>query len=263
MLIVDSHCHASECWFEPVENLVYEMDRNSVQQAILIQMRGQTNNRYLFECVKKYPGRFAPVALIDSESANVGATLRRIADEGASGIRLWATTRSPGSDPLMIWRAAEQLRLPVSCAGASIDFASEAFAQILQSVPQLPIVIEHLGGGMDRAPVPLDQYEKIFALARFPNVYMKLPGLGEFAKRAMPVNDTFPFERPIPPLLSMVYQAFGYRRLMWGSDFPPVSSREGYRNALRFTLHEFQSESDEARASMFGQVARSVFQVRA
>ena len=28
-------------------------------------------------------------------------------------------------------------------------------------------------------------------------------------------------------------EAFGPRRIMWGSDYPPVSSREGYLNSLR------------------------------
>ncbi|MCH7786517.1 MAG: amidohydrolase family protein [Chloroflexi bacterium] len=35
-----------------------------------------------------------------------------------------------------------------------------------------------------------------------------------------------------PPLIEMAYDAFGSRRMMWGSDYPPVSGREGYRNAL-------------------------------
>ena len=56
MLIVDSHCHASDCWYEPIESLLYQMDRNEVEKAILIQMNGQANNAYQAECVRRYPG---------------------------------------------------------------------------------------------------------------------------------------------------------------------------------------------------------------
>lgn len=67
----------------------------------------------------------------------------------------------------------------------------------------------------------------MFELARFPNVYIKVHGLGEFCKRRLPVTEPFPFETPIPPLLNMAYEAFGASRMMWGSDYPPVSAREG------------------------------------
>ena len=29
----------------------------------------------------------------------------------------------------------------------------------------------------------------------------------------------------------MAYEAFGPRRMMWGSDYRPVADREGYRNS--------------------------------
>ncbi len=61
MRIVDSHCHVSPVWYEPVESLLHQMEQNGVEHAVLIQMRGQANNEYQFECVRRYPGRFAPV----------------------------------------------------------------------------------------------------------------------------------------------------------------------------------------------------------
>lgn len=262
MVIIDSHCHVSECWFEPAETLLYQMDRNGVERAVLIQMMGQTDNQYTFECARRFPGRFAVVVLVDTEKPDACQTLERLAEQGASGVRFYATTRSPGDDPLAIWRTAARLGLPVSCAGASTDFTSDAFLEVVQAVSELPIVIEHLGAGMDRAPVPLAVRQKVFALARFSNIYIKIHGLGEFAMRAMLVVEPFPFERPIPPLLQMVYQEFGPQRMMWGSDYPPVSAREGYRNALRLTIGEFAAKSDEERAQIFGRVALSVFPIR-
>ena len=76
----------------------------------------------------------------------------------------------------------------------------------------------------------------MFDLARFPNAYVKIHGLGEFSQRAMPPTEPFPFVEPIAPLIEMAYEAFGASRMMWGSDYPPVSMREGYGNAL--PLHD-------------------------
>ncbi len=36
--VVDAHCHVSPVWYEPVETLLFQMERNGVDTAILIQM---------------------------------------------------------------------------------------------------------------------------------------------------------------------------------------------------------------------------------
>ena len=264
MIVVDSHCHVSPAWYEPVESLLYQMDRNDVSHAILIQMNGQVYNQYLFDCLRRFPGRFAAVVVVDTGDAQALRVLERLAEQGASGVRLRPESRSPGDDPLAIWRSADRLGLAVSCYGSSADFASDEFAGLISKFPDLPIVLEHLGSvsAPDADPSQQATRRKAFELSRFPNVYIKIPGLGEFCSRARPSDDPFPFERPIPPLLEEAYTAFGAARMMWGSDFPPVSGREGYRNALRFPLESLADMSDRERDLIFGEVALSVFPIR-
>jgi L-fuconolactonase len=57
----------------------------------------------------------------------------------------------------------------------------------------------------------------------------------------------------------MAYDAFGPHRMMWGSDYPPVAGREGFGNALRYTMGQFMKKSDEDRAWIFGRTAAKVF----
>jgi L-fuconolactonase len=258
-LTVDSHCHVSPIWYEPVETLLYQMDTNGVHGAVLIQMQGQTDNTYQQACVRRYPGRFASVVLVDPDQPDAPHELRRLADEGASGVRLRAAARSPGTDPLAIWRTAAELGLAVSCPITPADLVP--FTQLLEALPRLTVVLEHLGGS-SRADSDLSGREATFALARFPNVSIKVPGLGELAVRANPAWASFPFERPIPDALRQAYAAFGPERTMWGSDFPPVAAREGYANALQLCRAEFADEPDEARRSIFGEVAARVFPIR-
>jgi L-fuconolactonase len=280
MVICDSHCHVATTWFAPVESLVHEMDLNGVETALLVQIRGQYDNDYLLDCVRRFPGRFGAVVVVDTDSPDACAALERWAATGAVGVRLRADTRLPGEDPLTIWRTAARLGLAVSCSGTAQAFASGSFARLVQALPTLPIVLEHfaglehLGDGgrareqqaegalMDDNPHAGVQGQ-VLTLARFSNVYAKVHGLGEFCVRAMPVSEPFPFVRPIPPLLDQLYQAFGPHRLMWGSDYPPVCMREGYRLALRLVMDEFARRSADERDAIFGRTALGVFPVGA
>jgi L-fuconolactonase len=261
MVVVDTHCHASLDWYEPIETLLYEMDRNGVDHAVLVQIMGQFDNDYQFECVRRYPGRFANVVLVDTDRPDALQQLERLAERGASGVRLRPTTSSPGDDPLAIWRTADRLGLTVSSGGSSAEFASAEFAETIGALPGLRIVIEHLGSvsRRDTDAAQLALRRAVFGLARFPNTFIKVTGLGEFSERALPVPGGFPFVQPIPPLLEEAYAAFGPTRMMWGSDFPPVAAREGYRAALRLTQDQFANKSQSDREHIFGQTALSVF----
>jgi L-fuconolactonase len=264
MIVADAHCHASLAWYEPVETLLFQMERYSVSHAVLVQIQGQTNNDYQFACVRRYPGRFANVVIVDTDEADAPETLARLAAQGASGVRLRATTRSPGEDPLAIWRAAGRLGLSVSCAGASVDFATETFARLVGALPEVTIVLEHLGSlsRPDRDDTERALRQQVLSLARFPNCCIKITGLGEFAQRALPVREPFPFVQPIPSLLQQVYDAFGPQRMLWGSDYPPSSGREGYGSTLRLPMEQLADKPEEDRTLIFGGTALRIFPPR-
>jgi predicted TIM-barrel fold metal-dependent hydrolase len=51
----------------------------------------------------------------------------------------------------------------------------------------------------------------------------------------------------------MAIGAFGFQRLMWGSNFPPLAGQgEGYRNALRWTMEHVTFKSEEDQEWIFG-----------
>jgi L-fuconolactonase len=258
MLIVDTHCHALPHWFEPVEVLLHQMHANGVEKATLVQVRGQFDNRYLMECVRRFPGRFSAVAIVDTERPDAPQTLEGWVREGAEGVRLAPTTRSPGNDPLAIWRKAAELGIPVSSLGNPQGFTSAQFEEVVKELPTLPIIIEHLGGiGRDEA-APYPTFRKILALARYPNTSIKVHGLGEICARPIPFPQPMRFPT-VPPLMQMAYDAFGASRIMWGSDFPPVAGREGYRNALQWTMEHIPFRSDGDKEWIFGKTALSLF----
>jgi L-fuconolactonase len=263
MAIVDSHTHASTNWFEPIEMLLHQMEKCGVAQAVLVQDNVQPDNSYQFECVRRFPGRFANVVFVDPSRPNACAELERLARDGATGVRLPAAARSPGDDSLAIWRTAERLGLGVSCYGKYAYYCSDAFVSLVEGVPALKIAIEHLGSGgyaSDHATDPQAR-ARFFALARYPNLYVKIPGLGEFATRILPPAQGFPFQLPIPPIVDMAFDTFGPGRMMWGSDYSPVSIREGYRNALYCVQEVLAKRSSADRDLIFGSTALAVFPI--
>lgn len=265
MPIVDSHLHTLDSWYEQIETVLDQMERNGVEHTCLVQSLGQLDNSYFFECVRRYPGKFAPVVIVNVDSPDACDELRRLADQGASGVRLRPFHRSPGDDPLAIWRTANELKLSVSCGGTAVQRLGEDFPRLIETFPNLPIVMEHICATNTPETHTAAEWEAIpqaLALSRYPNVYVKIHGLGEFSKRAMPPRSPFPFEEPVPPLLDWAYEAFGARRMMWGSDFPPCATREGYRLSLQLTMERFASKSQEERDLIFGGVALSLFPMR-
>ena len=261
MVIVDTHCHVSPYWYEPVETLLHQMNSNGVDKAVLIQL-GQVrtfDNSYLIECIRRFPGRFAAVGVVDTNAPDASERLGEWVNQGLEGVRLRATLQSPGSDPLAIWRKAADLGIAISVQGTLEEFGSPEFEKVIKELPSLNIIIEHLGGaGQDTTP-PHNGYRKVLALAQYSNTFMKVPGLGEISERFMPFRQPFPFET-VPPLIEMAIDAFGSHRLMWGSDFPPVAGRrEGYRNALRLPMEHVDFKSEEDKEWTFGQTATTLF----
>jgi L-fuconolactonase len=212
------------------------MDRAGVEGAWLVQLLGVYDNTYQAGAAAAHPDRLVSVIQVDATRSDAVAALTDLAAGGARGVRLRPGSRSPGDDPLAIWRAVAALGLVVSCVGTAAQFAAPDFAAVLAEFPALPVVLEHLGG-LARPDVGdlAVATPALFGLAAHANVRLKLPGLGQLVPRAAladpPVDDT----DPRGALIAATIAAFGSDRLLWASDFPVVSTREGYANALAWT----------------------------
>ena len=262
MVIVDTHVHASPYWYEPIEVILFQMNSNRVDKVTLVQYMGQTDNRYIIECTRRFPGRFCPVVNVDTERTDAPEIVKQWVKEGAAAVRLRPTTRSPGNDPLALWRTCAELGLPVTCLGEEDEFASDEFHKLVKGLPDLPIIIEHLGRVRPDELPPYDIYRKILDMAGYPNIYIKVGGLGEICARPYPFRQPRPLE-PVPPFIQMAYEAFGPSRMMWGSDYPLSSCREGYRNTLHYLREHLESFcSQQARDWIFGKTALSLFKFR-
>ena len=254
MVVIDAHCHAATFFYEPIEPALDTLIRNGVDKALLIPLSEGVDslNTYLIECMRRFPGRFSVVATVDAHRPDAPARLKQWAKQGAEGVRL-----SPG-DPLSVFRKAAELGLVVSLRRRLPDAASDDFRRKVESLPDLKIIFEHLSCRREDTTPPYNVFRRVLSLAQYPNTYMKVPGLGEICQRpASFPNPAVPFQH-IPPVIEMAMDAFGARRLMWGSDYPHVAEREGYGNCLRL-LKEHVVKSEEDREWIFGKTATTLF----
>ncbi len=264
-MIIDAHCHASPQWFEPVEPLVAQMDLNGVAKGVLTQVLGQFDNAYQEECLARFPGRFASVGAVFAGAEDAADKVRYWAARGMVGLRLRPEARSKGADPLAVWRAAADCGLAISCGGAPANVLDDDFAALVTEFSAMPIVIEQLGG-WTRHDCDCEEatWQGILKLARFSNVSLKLSTLGQIAPRTIGV----PLPAAAEPVLDAAkgkaimdeaLEAFGPERLMWGSDYPVVSSREGYANALNWTRALFEDRPQAEVDAIFGGNAARIF----
>lgn len=233
MPIIDTHMHVwSLDWerypFAPpeatlsrptqsnsIEEVLHVMQTHGVDFTVLVQVRYYGwDNRYLAECLRRFPGRFAAQGLIDPRDPGAADRLEEwVRGHGFSGVRLspsydrraeWLD--GPESEPL--WRRAEAL-------GAIFNFLirEEQLPQlerIAERFPSVPVVVDHMGyPDITRRPPA----ENLLRLARLPNVFVKVTEFYNHSKtREFPYTDVLPTVR-------RVYDAFGPRRLLWGTGF--------------------------------------------
>jgi L-fuconolactonase len=247
-------------WYEPAESLLFQMDLYRVDVAMLTQMLGQYDNTYQQACVARWPDRFVSIGAIDVAADDWDAQLQQLAQSGAWGVRL-RPVRGSGPAAVQVpelWSRAQALGLAISCIATMEQLAQPEVAELLRANASQPVLLEH-GAGLGRA----DQVESavilksILKLAGLPNVYVKFPAIGQVEQRPahLPCAGKALFAGEGFARLRTLIEVFGADRVLWGSDFPVVSSREGYGNALKWTQDALSDCKPEELTMMFGGTA--------
>ena len=279
MLTIDTYLHVSKHWTEPVETGLFHMSTSGIDKALIVPMRSvgdptrgtsRSDNEYVLECARRFPGRFSVVCTVDARRPDALEVVDDCAAQGAEALYLYPHERSPGKDPLAIWRKALELGLPVSCPGTPRETTTDEFRLLVEELPDLKIMIEQrFGGGAGNLGQPRAgdwgkaseaDYEKVLTLSRYPNIYMKPCGLGEFMPRPVPERIPLFDLKEVPPIfIEGAIEAFGAHRVMFGSNFPPCSLREGYANVWRYLREYLSRRSIEEQEWVFGKTAATLF----
>ena len=95
-------------------------------------------------------------------------------------------------------------------------------ALLMEKLPELTLVVDHMADCPVSQP---EQLEKLIALKRFPNVFVKISHTWSLSRQQYPWLDS-------QELVKRLYDAYGPRRLMWGTDWPIIESSAKYEQAL-------------------------------
>lgn len=221
------------------------MDEAGVDRVVVVPptLEGDRLD-YAQEAVKRYPGRFAimgRIALNDPTTARRFPTWRE--QPGVLGIRLniageqaaWLTDGTAD----WFWLAAEKAGIPVMFLTTG---QTHQFARIAERHSQLVLIIDHMGVSSESVrsktvPAAIDQS---VALAKYPNVSVKLSAAPAFS------SEPYPF-RDVTPHIRRLFDAYGARRCYWGTDMTNSFAKATYRQRITHFTEEldFLSEDDK------------------
>jgi predicted TIM-barrel fold metal-dependent hydrolase len=217
---------------EPIgyEDLRQRMVEAGVDRAILIPPSWEGDRSdYSLEAAREYPNQFAVMGRIPIDKPEGRAMIETWKDQpGMLGVRLtfhhpWDQDWIKNGVADWFWPAAQRLDIPVMM---NVPTVLAEVGEVAARHPDLRIIIDHMGRlrGMKDATLRLD---KTIALAKYPNVHVKLTLISECTSAEYPY-------KYIQPEVRRLIDAFSPRRSFWGTDLSVMLSRSTctYRQAV-------------------------------
>ena len=239
------------------DDMVKAMDAVGVDGALLVSvytMYGYDAS-YALEVGRKYPGRFGLIKPVDPADPGVADTIAEWKrTPGTVAIRIMMN-RLPKVDPAdpginRVLAAAARHSLPVNvlCWGRL-----DEIGPLVARNPETRVVIDHLGLLQPYEPPapkePFADLPKVLALARHENVAIKITGACTLSHEPYPYRDIWdPLRR--------IFDAYGFERCMWGTDWTRAAALLTYKQGVdAFRVTDRLSENERA-ALMGGTLAK-------
>jgi L-fuconolactonase len=216
-------------------DMVREMKAAGVDKCVLVppSWEGERNDVCL-AAAEKYPGQFAVMGRLDPEApSSRGEIAGWRKQKGMLGLRF--TFHRPFLRPQLtegsiawVWAEAEKAGVPIMTLALPEDL--HFFDKVAERHPGLKLVIDHLAlPGNKKDEEAFKNLDKVLALAKRPNIAAKVTCLPHYT------TDSYPY-RKLHPYIRRVYDAFGPKRMFWGSDISRLSCT--YRESLTFMMDE-------------------------
>ncbi len=203
----------------PVENQVEQMKDFGLKYAVLINPRYfGWDNSYISYSLHKYPKLFVAHGLLNPEDPKAPDRLRYwMKEHGFQGMRFSPiyhpkSTWLNAKESYPLWREAERLKAVFNFY--ILPHQMPMLADMAGRFPGVKIVIDHLGKPDLRLSDPWPEFKKMFALKKFPQVWVSASEPYELSvTKEYPYRDTIPF-------FKATYEEFGGKQLIWGTGYP-------------------------------------------
>jgi L-fuconolactonase len=226
----------------PIEEVLAQMDAIGVQRAVLVPPNSMMQDAIAYSeaAARGNPGRFGLMPMLNPTDPAAPEMLRGVPTRpNWLGIRLALGGRLDllDGDALdWLWAACEQQAIPVTCL-------ISGHAGRLQSVAarhsDLTLIVDHMGRVPDAQGIAaFGAIDGLLALAPYARVAVKMTSVPDSSAEAYPFAD-------LAEGIRRIYDTFGPRRMLWGSDLSGLSST--YAECLDQFRHglPFLSETDK------------------
>ncbi len=212
---------------------------------------------YAIEVYNAHPTRFRLIKPVDSTDPAVVETIADwAATKGTVAIRLMmrgevsADPADPGINRVIAAAGRHGLPVNLMCTGRL-----EQAGPLAARNPGTQLVIDHLGLPQPHEPpapaAPWADLPKLLALASHANIAVKISGACTLSR------ETFPYKDIWDPL-GRIFDAFGFDRCMWGTDWTRAVGVLTYEQGVEaFRVTDRLSDGD--RTALMGETLRKVY----
>jgi L-fuconolactonase len=204
--------------------LLQEMKAAGVDRAVLVSpsFEGMRNDVVL-AAAREHPAHFRAMGRIDPETTR-DLDLAWLRQPGMLGLRFAFQRKLPRAALLegrvdWLWPQAERAGVPLMLFVQMTDL--HVIEAVAARHPGLRLTLDHLSLHEGKDEAAFHDLHKLLPLAKHGNVAVKASCL------PLHTTDAYPFRR-LHPWMRRVYDAFGPKRIFWGSDLSrlPCSYRQ-------------------------------------
>jgi L-fuconolactonase len=230
------------------EGLLEKMDAAGVARAILVPPSWEGDrNDVVLAAAHRYPERFAVMGRISLEAPESREEFLPLTrTDGMRGLRF--TFHTEKQQKLLTGGAADWLWPAAAAAGVPLMVHAPHSLPLIDAIaaryPTLRLVIDHLG--LVRPKLDHEAFAHLFgllALAKRPNIAVKASAVTDYSGEPYP----FPI---LHGYLRQVFDAFGPKRIFWGSDISRV--RHPYRQMITLFTEELAWLGEDDKAWIMG-----------
>ena len=242
------------------EELLQAMNDCGIAKAALVHSSTTYgyDNSLVLDAVAANPDRFAAVCSIDMMAPDAVDRLTEIIAQGCCGIRLFTagSTMTGQADWLNdpktfpVWKYCEEISFPI-CVQANPS-GMGMLRDVMDRHPGVPVLIDHIGRPNLSSGPPYADADQVLEIGRkYPQTYVKFtPSAWDNVHQGRASPETF---------MPLLVQAFGARRIAWGSNFPASKGTLADLVAKIEGVFDFMSEDD--LAEVMGGTAMRIYPV--
>ncbi len=235
------------------EMLLELMKANGVARTVIIQViHYKWDNSYLADVLKRYPKMFHGVARVNPEDPAAPDHLSKLTEQGFRGVRISPSANADGNwmqGPLMppLWKRCAELMVPMTVLTPVTRMPD--LVPLIERNPELTVVIDHMADSPLADPAKL---ELLLALQRYPKVYVKISHMWSLSKQPYPYPDS-------KEQVKRLFDSFGAKRLMWGTDWPVSLKELTYGQAVELFRKHLDFLNHDDLAQVLGKTVQQVW----